>query len=120
MFFGGLTFIVSIGSYAFFEISIKVEPLIANIFSWILAVLFAYITNRIWVFENTARDFADICKEISSFFGGRIVTLVIEEIILYVGIEILSVNSIVVKVIGQIIVIVSNYFISKVLVFRSR
>ena len=72
------------------------------------------------VFENTARDFADICKEISSFFGGRIVTLVIEEIILYVGIEILSVNSIVVKVIGQIIVIVSNYFISKVLVFRSR
>ena len=120
LFFGGLTFIVSIGSYAFFEISIKLEPLIANIFSWILAVLFAYITNRIWVFENTARNFADICKEISSFFGGRIVTLVIEEIILYVGIEILSVNSIVVKVIGQIIVIVSNYFISKVLVFRSR
>ena len=104
----------------FFEISIKLEPLIANIFSWILAVLFAYITNRIWVFENTARDFVDICKEISSFFGGRIVTLVMEEIILYVGIEILSVNSIVVKVIGQIIVIVSNYFISKVLVFRSR
>lgn len=43
-----------------------------------------------------------------------------EEFILYAGIEILSVNSIVVKVIGQIIVIVSNYFISKVLVFRSR
>ena len=120
LFFGGLTFIVSIGSYAFFEISIKLEPLIANIFSWILAVLFAYITNRIWVFENTARNFADICKEISSFFGGRIVTLVMEEFILYAGIEILSVNSIVVKVIGQIIVIVSNYFISKVLVFRSR
>ena len=40
LFFGGLTFIVSIGSYAFFEISIKLEPLIANIFSWILAVLF--------------------------------------------------------------------------------
>ena len=117
LFFGGLTFI---GSYAFFEISIKLEPLIANIFSWILAVLFAYITNRIWVFENTARNFADICKEISSFFGGRIVTLVMEEFILYAGIEILSVNSIVVKVIGQIIVIVSNYFISKVLVFRSR
>lgn len=38
LFFGGLTFIVSIGSYAFFEISIKLEPLIANIFSWILAV----------------------------------------------------------------------------------
>ena len=120
LFFGGLTFIVSIGSYAFFEISIKLEPLIANIFSWILAVLFAYITNRIWVFENTARNFADICKEISLFFGGRIVTLVMEEFILYAGIEILSVNSIVVKVIGQIIVIVSNYFISKVLVFRSR
>lgn len=120
LFFGGLTFIVSIGSYAFFDISIKLEPLIANIFSWILAVLFAYITNRIWVFQNTAGGFADILKEILSFFGGRVVTLIMEEIILYVGIEILSVNSIAVKVIGQIVVIVSNYFISKIVVFRNR
>ena len=51
LFFGGLTFLVSIGSYTFFYVGLHINELIANVFSWILAVLFAYITNRIWVFQ---------------------------------------------------------------------
>ena len=47
LFFGGLTTVISIGSYAFFDISMHMDPMIANIFSWIIAVLFAYVTNRI-------------------------------------------------------------------------
>ena len=80
LFFGGLTFLVSIISYAFFNIQIGWNALIANIGSWILAVSFAYVTNRIWVFDSNAETIADFIKEITSFVGGRVATLVIEEL----------------------------------------
>ena len=66
LFFGGLTTFISIGSYAFFDIGMHMDPMIANIFSWILAVLFAYITNRIWVFDSNAEDMNGILKEMVS------------------------------------------------------
>ena len=120
IFFGGLSFLVSILTYIIFEQYLKMTPLVANIFSWILAVAFAYITNRTWVFENIASGAAGIAAEGLSFFGGRIATLILEEGILFIGITILSLNSILVKIIGQIVVIVSNYFISKIFVFRNK
>ena len=120
LFFGGLTFLVSVGSYVFFEFVTGMSPLIANIFSWILAVSFAYITNRIWVFTDIAHGVQKVIKEVCAFFGGRVVTLIIEEAILFFGISVLNFESVVVKVIGQIVVIISNYFISKILVFTNR
>ena len=84
LFFGGLTFIVSIASYAFFNIQIGWNALVANIGSWILAVAFAYVTNRIWVFDSNASTAAEFMKEITSFVGGRVATLVIEELILFI------------------------------------
>lgn len=50
LFFGGLAFVVSIASYGFFNITLGINELIANILSWVLAVAFAFATNRIWVF----------------------------------------------------------------------
>ena len=116
LFFGGLTFIVSIASYAFFNIQIGWNALVANIGSWILAVAFAYVTNRIWVFDSNAA--AEFMKEITSFVGGRVATLVIEELILFIFITNLGMNSMLIKVIAQIIVIVLNYVISKLIVFK--
>ena len=120
LFFGGLTFLVSVGSYVFFEFIIQMPPLIANLFSWILAVTFAYVTNRVWVFTDIAYGILGITKEIISFFTGRAATLILEELILYIGITVLDFNSIGVKVTGQIIVIITNYFISKIMVFKNR
>lgn len=119
LFFGGLSFVVSIGSYALFERVFGWEPLIANLFSWILAVVFAYITNRIWVFDNAADGLKGVFREVVSFFGGRVFTLIVEEIILYIGITVLVCNSIATKTVGQIIVIILNYFISKIIVFKA-
>lgn len=120
LFFGGLTFLVSIGSYALFDYPLGFTPLVANIFSWIFAVAFAYVTNRIWVFTDVADQAKGVIREIVTFFAGRLATLGVEEVILYIGISVLGGNSILVKVIGQIVVIVSNYFISKIIVFRSK
>lgn len=120
LFFGGLTTVISIGSYAFFDVSMHMDPMVANIFSWILAVLFAYVTNRIWVFDSNAEDMKGIIQEMFSFFGGRVATLLMEEVILYVGIKLLSMNSIGVKVAAQILVLIGNYLISKLFVFKGK
>lgn len=118
LFFGGLTTVISIGSYAFFDVSMHIDPMIANILSWILAVLFAYVTNRIWVFTNVAKDLNGLIQEIFSFFGGRVATLLMEEGILYIGIKLLGMNSILIKVLAQVLVVIANYIISKLFVFK--
>ena len=120
LFFGGLTFIVSIATYAVFNVSMGINELIANVMSWVLAVLFAFATNRVWVFQAPTHTITEFLKQMLSFFGGRVVTLVIEEIILLVFITWLGFNSMVVKVIAQVIVIVLNYVISKFWIFKDK
>ena len=94
------------------------NELVANVFSWVIAVLFAYITNRTWVFEQVSPDTAGIVRELGKFLSGRIATLVVEEGILLVFITWLGFDSMVIKVAGQIVVIALNYVISKLFVFR--
>ena len=118
--FGGLTTIVSIVSYAACERILGMDPLVANIISWILAVSFAYVTNRKWVFESRAVGTGPVLREIVSFFGGRLATLGLEEVMLWVGIRLMGLDSLLVKLIAQIAVILSNYVISKVFVFRKK
>lgn len=120
LFFGGLTTLVSLASFAGAEQLLGLPPLVANVVSWILSVAFAYITNRIWVFSHKAEDAQGIFREAISFAGGRVLTLLLEEVILAVGIHILHMNSFLVKMIAQVLVVVSNYFISKLFVFKAR
>lgn len=118
LFFGGLTFVISVITYAFFNVSLGMNELVANIFSWILAVLFAFFTNRIWVFDGKTNGAKEFFVQMMNFFGGRVATLVVEEVILFVFITKLGFGSMVVKIAAQIIVIVLNYVISKLWVFR--
>ena len=94
------------------------NELVANIFSWILAVLFAFFTNRIWVFDGKTNGAKEFFVQMMNFFGGRVATLVVEEVILFVFITKLGFGSMVVKIAAQVIVIVLNYVISKLWVFR--
>ena len=115
--FGGLTTLVSIATFALF-IALGINELIANVLSWILAVLFAYVTNRTWVFSSDADTKAAVIKEMASFFGGRLATLLVEEAILAVFITWLGFPAMWVKVAAQIVVIVLNYIVSKFFVFK--
>lgn len=117
IFFGGCTTVISIVSFAAF-VGLGINELIANVLSWIFAVLFAYVTNRTWVFDSKATGVESICKEASAFFGGRLLTLGMEEVLLLVFVTWLEFDSMIVKLIAQIVVLVSNYIISKWLVFR--
>jgi putative flippase GtrA len=118
LFFGGLTFIISMVSYTIVNIGFCINELIANLISWILAVLFAFFTNRIWVFQSVTNTWKEFWMQMINFMGGRVATLIVEELILFVFITILSFNSVAVKLVAQIIVILFNYLISKFWVFN--
>ncbi|MBE6718999.1 MAG: GtrA family protein [Ruminococcaceae bacterium] len=115
VFFGGCTTIVSIGSFILFNIILG--ELLSNVVSWVLAVTFAYITNRIWVFCSKAKGKV-VFKEMLSFYSGRLITLILEEVLLFVFVILLQLNAVVIKIIAQFVVLVSNYFISKLITFK--
>lgn len=119
VFFGGLTTVVSVASFFVANDILNIDVLIANIISWILAVTFAYVTNRVWVFGSKAVG-KEIIKEGVSFYVGRLTSLGIEEAILLIFVTLLSFNGVIVKVIAQFVVLLMNYFISKLLVFKNK
>jgi len=117
IFFGGCTTLVSIGSYAVCDELLGINALIANVISWILAVSFAYGTNRTWVFGSRVTGKA-ILKEAATFFSGRLITLGLEELMLLVFVTLLHFNGTLIKTIAQIVVLIGNYLISKWITFR--
>lgn len=90
---------------------------VANVISWIAGVLFAYFTNRKYVFESKNEK---KLKEFSSFVGARITTLLLDMAIMGVGVSLLHGNDKIMKLISQVLVIVGNYLLSKIFVFRKR
>ena len=78
-------------------------------------MLFAYVTNRIWVFESKSPD---ILKEMSLFFGGRIFSGVVDMLLMYTFIDLLVFDGSISKIVVQVIVIVLNYIFSKLIVFK--
>lgn len=117
---GGLTTIVSLGTYAicvtwFLDVESAIQLQVANIISWVCAVVFAYVTNRVFVFGSTNQD---ILKEIGLFFGARLGSLAMDMAIMFVGVTLLDWNDKGVKLLVQAVVIVVNYILSKWIVFR--
>lgn len=120
LFFGGCTFLVSMVSYYILKLILGDEYyMVANIISWILAVLFAYITNRIFVFKSTVTGFVGILKELWMFVACRLSTGVMEIVIMFVGVSLLHINDLLVKGVAQVLVILSNYVLSKLIIFRN-
>ena len=117
--FGALTTAVSILSFWLF-IKVNINELIANVLSWILAVTFAFFTNKFLVFKNKNSNKADFLKQFFSFYVSRIATLIIEELIILIFVTILNFNSLVIKTIAQILIIILNYFLSKLFIFKNK
>lgn len=113
--FGILTTVVNIVVYYFFGDILGVNYVISNIIAWFLSVLFAYVTNRIWVFESKNDN---ILKEVVLFFGGRAFSGVLDTLLMVLFIEVLLVGDFISKIIIQIIVVILNYVISKLIVFK--
>lgn len=116
--FGGLTFFISVVTFSLLNVALGMNELAANLLSWMIAVVFAFVTNRAYVFTSPCENNVNFWNQMASFFGGRAATLIVEEIILLIFVSILKLPSIPIKVTAQVIVIVLNYVISKKFVFR--
>ena len=115
---GGLTTLVSIIVYGVFTKVFHVNYMISNIISWIASVLFAYITNKKFVFKSKCDSRGEVIKEIYQFFKYRILSFLIDVLLMYVFVELISIDDMIAKVIVQIIVIILNYVFSKLFVFK--
>ena len=120
LFFGGCTFLVSVVSFYLFNKVLFLNEHFSNVLSWILAVLFAYVTNKTCVFESKTTNKKELLKEISSFFTARLLTLGIEELILLIFVNIFKFDAMIVKIFAQVIVILANYVLSKLFVFKKK
>lgn len=118
--FGALTTAVNISAYWFMAHPLKINTVISTVIAWALAVLFAYGTNRRWVFHSKADTRKKVIREIISFFGCRLATGVIDWSLMLVCVEVMCWNDMGVKAGANIIVIILNYIFSKQVVFENR
>ncbi|MEY4665944.1 GtrA family protein [Weissella cibaria] len=116
IFWGGITTLISLGSYALFISLFHVDYQISNILSWILSVTFAFFTNKYFVFKSKSKE--NFFKELINFYLARLSTLILEAFILWLGISVLNGNEYVWKFLDQIIILIVNFIASK-LIFKS-
>lgn len=118
--FGFLTTVISLIVYYALTITIlnpnsSIELQLANVISWCVGVLFAYFTNRKFVFNSGNKN---KLKEFITFTGARVTTLILDMIIMFIFVTTLKFNDKIFKLISQILVIIGNYILSKLIVFK--
>ena len=117
---GGLTTFVALGVYygsvlTFLNPNNGIELQIANILSWIAGVIFAYFTNRKYVFESKNPN---KLQEAAKFTASRLVTLFLDMATMFIGVTLLKFNDKIIKLVAQVLVIIGNYIFSKLFVFN--
>lgn len=123
VFFGVLTTLVNWLSYIAIVAVLgggeeESAVVIATAAAQILAILFAYVTNRLWVFRSKAAGFKGVLLEMFRFFAARGVSFVVDIILMYVGVSLLNVGDSLMKILSNVVIIIINYVLSKVFVFK--
>ena len=131
--FGGMTTLVNYVVY-FLCKHIGFDYKLSTVFSWCCAVLFAFVTNKLFVFESKKKETKTVLKEIVMFFGGRIFSLSLELLIMKIGIDLLHADNLtfeafgavlplgefITKTVSQAVAVVTNFLLSKFLIFRKK
>lgn len=130
VFFGGLTTLVNYIIYFSCTEGFRLGWSAATVLAWIGAVLFAYVTNRKWVFESSAIGVQAVVLEFAKFIAARLLSLGMEWVTLKLLLDILHMNNYIyaslpvgefaAKTIAQMIVIIANYIFGKWVVFRKK
>ena len=131
IFFGVLTTVVSVLSFWLFDLLLSnkmfvviageqkdIGYLIANVVSFILAVLFAFITNKLFVFQSKDTTAKTVFRELILFTAARLLSFGIDMLWMFVTVTLCGINALLSKIIVQIIVVIMNYILSKIMVFR--
>ena len=129
--FGVLTTILNIVLYRI--LSGVMNHLIANAIAWVVCVLFAFVTNKVFVFESKSFEAKLVLKELSAFIAARLATGVFDELFMFVAVDLLKCGQMnleafgftlngatIAKIISNIIVIIFNYIFSKLFIFAKK
>lgn len=116
--FGVCTTMVNIAAYWICSHLLELSVMPSTVIAWILAVLFAYLTNRKWVFNSEANGLTSVLKEIFLFFGCRLATGFVDWSIMLLFVDWLLFNDMIVKTCANIVVIILNYIASKLIIFH--
>jgi len=125
LFFGGLATLLNFVVYIFFVHLIGLGITAGNAIAWVVAVLFAFVTNKLWVFQSRSWLAKQALREAGTFLGARITTGLLDMIgvplLFYIGLRypLFGIEGFAAKSIIAVLVIILNYVFSKAFVFRS-
>lgn len=118
VFFGGCTTLINIVSY-FACRQVLCMPIVpADVIAWLVSVIFAYVTNKLFVFESKSWRPRLVLKESAEFLAARVFSLGVDVVMLYITVTILDFWELPMKVLANVVVIVINYIFSKWIIFR--
>lgn len=117
---GGLTTLVSFGTLRIFTKYAGLNPNFANVLSIICAVLFAYVTNKLFVFRSHCRELNELLREAVAFFAARGAAMIVEAGGFSFLYELCGFSEMTAKLIISVVIIVLNYVLSKCLVFKKQ
>ena len=120
LFFGGCTTVINIASYFVVCEILLINNFSSTVIAWFVSVLFAFFTNKKYVFESNCKDLKEKCKELFSFFACRFMTGILDVIIMVIAVDYMQWNNMLWKIISNIIVIIINYIASKYFIFVNR
>ncbi len=117
--FGVLTTIVNIAVYYVCYHVLTMSNLVSTAIAWFLAVVFAFFTNKIWVFDSKSFETTLLVHELTAFFSCRIITGLLDMIIMYIAVDKMLWNEMLWKAISNVLVIILNYIASKLIIFSN-
>ena len=116
--FGFLAFVLNYILYFIFADAVAMHYMAATGLSWVLTVVFAYWTNRTFVFKSRNKEKKAIVTEFVSFIGARVATEVLELGLMYLMVDVMAINDKISKLVCQVLVILANYVLSKIWIFK--
>ena len=124
--FGVLTTIINIVVFWFAErelafiMSEDAASLVGNVIAWVISVAFAFVTNKLFVFESKSMAFKVVMAELTGFVIARLLSLAFDEGFVFVAIVLLGMNSLLAKIISNVFVVIINYVLSKFFIFKNK
>ena len=118
--FGVLTTLINVAVYSLCYDALKIPNLVSTAVAWVIAVAFAFVTNKLFVFESRSWRGAEALKEAVNFVACRLSTGAVEMVLMFVFVDLLAFSGTVMKLICNVIVIVLNYVLSKLIVFKKK
>ena len=115
---GFLTTVVNIVAYAILARSMSLHYMVSTVLAWLAAVIFAYVTNKQVVFKSKLNTKEELMKEAYEFFKFRVISLAMEVMLMYLSVSMLNINDMIAKIFISFLVIVANYFFSKLFIFK--